>query len=441
MRSPRGVLPSNIAEPRSTLDTVILVCLVAALSYLVSKVTGAILSHPQIVWPLWPGNAVLVSMLLFLPRRVWPFIIPVAFGSFLLYDLEVGVPISSIWWFIPADTVEVLTAALCLRHFFGGAPRLTSLNALNRYLLFGALIPSFAAAFIAAFGMGQGYWAGWRMVFLSEVLAFVTLPPAIMAWIGGGSAEIRKSRGHLLEFVALVGGVGILGYIAFSDYGSTFSPHALYYLVPFLLWAALRFGSIGISTAVFELTFLAVWPAGRGGGPFAGGPFDDILSVQWFLVFAAIPFMVLAAVVEQRKQKEEELQKNAERFRLAAQAGKMFAYEWDAATDVLVRSEESTKILGIESTTPATGTQLFTRVHPEDREKLKAAVAGLTVDQPILEISYRMIRPDDTVIWVQRNSLAHFNDKGKSNESCGMVSDITERKRTGRRAAREAKRG
>ena len=424
-------MPSNITQPRSKLDTTILVGLVATLSYLVLKLTGAILSHPTIVWPLWPGNAVLVSVLLFLPRRIWPFIIPVAFGSFLLYDLEVGVPISSIWWFIPADTVEVLTAALCLHHFFGGVPRLTSLNALNRYLLFGALIPPFAGAFIAAFGMGHSYWAGWRMVFLSEVLAFVTLPPAIMAWIGGGSAEIRKSRGHLLEFVALVGGLAVLGYIAFSDYGETFSPHALYYLVPCLLWAALRFGSIGISTAVFELTFLAVWPAGRGGGPFAdGGPFGDVLSIQWFLIFAAIPFMVLAAVVEQRKQSEEAIRENVERFHLAAQAGKMFAYEWDAATDVLVRSEESTRILGIDATTPATGTQLFGRVHPEDQEKLKAAIVRLTADQPFLEISYRMIRPDGTLIWVQRNSVAHFDAKGRIVRIVGMVSDITERKRT-----------
>src|SRR5277367_4617164 len=40
-----------------------------------------------------------------------------------------------------------------------------------------------------------------------------------------------------------------------------------------------------------------------------------------------------------RKRKVEKALRHSEgRFRLAAQAGKMFAYEWDAATDVIVRS-------------------------------------------------------------------------------------------------------
>jgi PAS domain S-box-containing protein len=431
MESRRNPPSSNITDPDSTLHTVGLICLVAALSYLISKLAGVILSHPQTVWPLWPGNAVLVTILLFVPRRVWPFIIPVAFGAFVLYDLEAGIPIGSTWWFIPADTLEVLTAALCLRHFFGGVPRLTSLKALSRYLFFGALLGPFAASFISAFGVHGSYWASWRICFFSEVLAFVTLMPALLAWISDGSVEIRKSRSYLLEFAALIGGVALLGYIAFSASQAAFSPAVLYCLVPLLLWAALRFGSIGISTAVFVLTFLAVWHVVRGAGPFsASGLFGGILSIQIFLVFAAIPFMVLAAVVEQRKQTEEELRENAERFRLATQAGKMFAYEWDAATDVLVRSEESTKILGIDATTPVTGSQLFARVHPDDRDKVKAKIAGLTAEQPFFELSYRMIRPDNTVIWVQRNSRAHFDDKGQILRIVGMVMDITDRKRT-----------
>jgi PAS domain S-box-containing protein len=677
----------NLAELSTPLHIVILVCLVAMLSYLVPKLAGALLFYPQTAWPLWPGNAVLVSMLLLVPRRVWPLVIPVAFGAFLLYDVEVGVPIGSVAWFIPANTVEVLIAALCLGHFFHGVPRLTSLKALSRYLFFAALLAPFAAAFLGAFGVHDNYWTSWRICFFSEVLAFVTLTPAILVWVSDGPVWVRRSRGYHLEFAALIFGLAVLGYVAFSAFGATVSPAALYYLVPFLLWAALRFGPIGISTAVIVLTLLAVWHVARGGGPFAnGGPFGGALSIQMFLVFAAIPFMVLASVVEQRKQTEEELRENAERlrlameagklggwewnlktgqnpwfgsaqrllgitssecsgsiqdfwdrvhpdhrqqlldatesakhnreeydqefrvvwpdatqhwlrsrgrffygpdgepermlgvsaditelksaeqasqsreadlkeaqrlakvggwrcdpdtdtvtwseelyriagrdpstramcyqeqsklftaqsrerlqhaveealraktpyeidlemvrpdgtirwivargeavcdasgrvvqlrgtaqditerrlvdknlreseerFRLAAQAGKMFAYEWDAATDVLVRSEESTKILGINATTPATGHQMFARVHPHDRGRLTTAIAELTPDKPFLEITYRMVRPDNTVIWVQRNSRAHFDDTGKMLRIVGMVSDITERRRT-----------
>jgi PAS domain S-box-containing protein len=133
--------------------------------------------------------------------------------------------------------------------------------------------------------------------------------------------------------------------------------------------------------------------------------------------------------VTERKRSEEALRKSEERFRLAAQAGKMFAYEWDAVSDVIVRSAESAQLLGIDDATLTTGKQILTSVHPDDRERLKTAVAELSSEKPYLQISYRIVRPDGNVIWVQRNSRAHFNEQGRLLRIVGMVADITERKR------------
>jgi PAS domain S-box-containing protein len=108
----------------------------------------------------------------------------------------------------------------------------------------------------------------------------------------------------------------------------------------------------------------------------------------------------------------------------------MFAYEWDAATDILVRSAESTEILGIEESIPLTGHQLLAKVHPDDRERLVAAVINLTPEKPSLSISYRMLRPNNSVIWVERNSRAQFDKQGKLLRIFGIVADITERKRS-----------
>ena len=137
---------------------------------------------------------------------------------------------------------------------------------------------------------------------------------------------------------------------------------------------------------------------------------------------------VIGRDMSERKRREATLRESEERFRLAAQAGRMFAYEWDAATDIIVRSAESTQILGIDDATQVTGQQILTKVHPDDREGLKAAVAALSPEKPDLLISYRMLRPDNTVIWVQRNSRAHFNEQGGLLKIVGMVADITERK-------------
>ena len=133
--------------------------------------------------------------------------------------------------------------------------------------------------------------------------------------------------------------------------------------------------------------------------------------------------------ITERKRTEEALRESEERFRLAIQQGKMFAYEWDATTDVVVRSAESAQILGIDETTQLTGQQVLANVHPDDRERLKAAISELTPETPNLEISYRIARPDGTLLWVERNSRAHFDERGRMLRIVGMVADVTERKR------------
>ena len=66
-----------------------------------------------------------------------------------------------------------------------------------------------------------------------------------------------------------------------------------------------------------------------------------------------MPFMALAALAEDRKVAFKELalsservRESEERLRLATQTGKMYAYEWDVANDVIMRSEESVNVLG-----------------------------------------------------------------------------------------------
>ena len=108
----------------------------------------------------------------------------------------------------------------------------------------------------------------------------------------------------------------------------------------------------------------------------------------------------------------------------------MFAYEWDAATDFIVLSAESTQILGIDEATRVTGQQILAKVHPDDREGLLAAVATLNSEKPYLQVSYRVVRPDGSVVWLERSSRAHFDEQGKMLRIVGMVTDITERKRS-----------
>ena len=118
-------------------------------------------------------------------------------------------------------------------------------------------------------------------------------------------------------------------------------------------------------------------------------------------------------ITERKIAEKKELQESEERFRMAAEAGRMVAYEWDAATDVITRSEGVIQILGKDEGTVTTGQKILAMIPPEDRARLDAAVAELSPKEPYLRISYRMVRTDGRVIWVERNSLAHFDEQGR----------------------------
>jgi signal transduction histidine kinase len=300
--------PSIEGNLHSPTATIVLVCLVAALSYLAPLLQGALMLNLQTAWPLWPGCAILVSVLVLVRTKVWPALILASFAGFVVFDLHVGVPVASIVWFIPANTIQVLTAAIGLRYGLSRLPRLNGVNSLARYALFALFLAPFLAAFVSAPGIPGLYWASWRISFLSEVLAFLTLTPAILSWYNEGPAWVLKPRAHHVEFAVLTATTTLLGYFAFAAHGRSDSPALLYSLVPCLLWSALRFGWIGITSSMMIITFLSVWGLVHGRGPFnVQGPQNGMLALQLFLISAATPFMILTAVVEDRRLAGEKL--------------------------------------------------------------------------------------------------------------------------------------
>jgi integral membrane sensor domain MASE1 len=132
-----------------------------------------------------------------------------ACAGFVVYDLQAGLTLSSIAWFIP-DLLEILIATLCLSHYFGGIPRLNRAKALTIFLVFAVILAPFTAAFVSAHGVASDYWTGWKICFFSEVLAFLTLTPAVFSWMSDGRAWLRKSRIFHLEAVALLTGLAFL---------------------------------------------------------------------------------------------------------------------------------------------------------------------------------------------------------------------------------------
>jgi PAS domain S-box-containing protein len=155
----------------------------------------------------------------------------------------------------------------------------------------------------------------------------------------------------------------------------------------------------------------------------------SLILVEWLLIVALLWHRRRRDLAERRlRENEVRLRLNEERLRLAVGAGKMLAYSWDALTDAVERSGGYTDILGPGTPQKMTGAAVFAMVHPEDKEKYRVALAELSVDNPFLRITYRVIRSDGAVVWLQCNSRAYFNQRGELDHLVGIIADVTEKK-------------
>ena len=418
----------KIANPSSPLHSVIVVCLVAFLSYLAAKLGGTLALRPQMIWPLWPGCAFLVAVLIIAPRRIWPILTAAGIAGFVLYDLLAGLTLRSTAWLILSDTIEVLIAALGVSYFFKGVPRLNSVKSLAKYSLFAIILAPLSAAFVGTVALTGDYWLRWRIAFFTEALAFLTLTPAILSWVSAKQEWARKPRFLYLEAAALLAGTVILGYVAFMAPGRSNLPVLLYSLLPFLLWSALRFGSMGISTSMVGVAFLSIWGAVHGRGPFTGSePLHNVLSLQLFLFFAATTFMVLAVIVEDQQQSERASRESENRFRLVADTAP--ALIWMSGTDKLCTyfNKPWLDFTG-RSMESELGNGWADGVHPDDLRRCMDTYMQAFDRHEEFRAEYRLRRHDGEYRWVLDIGMPRFDQDRCFVGYIGCGVDVTGRK-------------
>lgn len=418
----------QLGSPSKILLTIFLVF---AVCYLAAELGGLLVLRPQMIWPLWPGCAFLVAMLLLSPRKMWPAILVAGLVGFAIYDRHEHLPFHATILFLVADAAEISIAALGLRYVFRGVPRLNSVRSLGKYLIVAVIVAPASVALLAGSAVPEHYTFAWRIGFLTEALALLTITPAILSWAGIARRQVKKPASYYIEASLMLAGLVISAYRAFILVSSGSGPVLLYSLLPFLLWAALRFGVAGTSNSMIVVAFLAILGAVHGRGPFTGTtPVNNVLSLQQFLLVSATSFMVLAAVVEEHKAAEQHLRESEGRFRLVANTAPGLI--WMSGTDKLCYffNKPWLDFTG-RSLEEEYGNGWATSIHPDDLQRCLDVYTQSFDRRDKFAMEYRLRRYDGEYRWVLDVGSPRFDKDGSFAGYIGLAIDVTENKKAG----------
>ena len=418
-----------------------LAALGVGLAYYAGARFGFILTPTaQPVSTLWPPNAILLGALLVAPTRWWPGVILAAFPAHLAVELGSGVPLSMVLsWFV-SNSAEALIGAIGVRRFIARPVQFDTFQRVGIFVIFAAILAPFLSSFLdAAFvqwnGWGtSGYWEVWRVRFFSNVLAILTLVPVIVTW---GATDLDRLRSasprRILEASVLVSALLVVCTFVFArpQLAIHSTPALLYAPLPFLLWAAVRFGPAGVSCCLLVFAVLSVWGAINGHGPFVGRTVaDNVFALQLFLIVTYIPLMALAAAIRERTHAENEARRSGEWLNLALGAGQSGAWDWDILRDRGTWSESTSKLfgVGIDGNGNIDRRTFLQTVVADDRAIMQAAVAKAIERGEPYEVEFRTVRPDGTIRWMLGKGTVVRDRAGHALRLLGVNTDITERK-------------
>ena len=137
-------------------------------------------------------------------------------------------------------------------------------------------------------------------------------------------------------------------------------------------------------------------------------------------------------ILPRRKRAVEALRDSEERLRIAIDAGRTYAFEWDFATEIVRRSVKGAKILGINNDASLTKSEFMECVHPEEKQLYENTFQSLSPENSSYKVIFRYIRPDQKTIWLEESGRAFFHPDGKLLKIVGMASDVTEARQSER---------
>ena len=280
--------------------------------YVVAGRLGIVLAfrHPGST-TVWPPSGLALAAFLLLGPRIWPaiyagaFLVSLTHGNGFIPSLFIAV----------GNTWEGLIGSYLMQRYANGRKAFDRSRDVLRYTYLVALGSTligatFTATSLTLAGVAHwsSYYATWVSWWLGDASGDLVVAPLIL--LSSRDYGIKWDTRRVIEAAVLTVFAVLAALVVFGrlfptyevDYPLSFLP------MPVFIWAAFRFDRRGAAISVAVVYLVAVIGTLRGYGPFAYFPRNhSLVYLQVFTCISAVTALMLAAVVLERRQVEDQL--------------------------------------------------------------------------------------------------------------------------------------
>lgn len=377
----------------------------------------------------WGNGLSLAALLLGGRRYLWGVLLGVLISNVLIKDSVPGAISSSL-----ASLVEALVGfglLNCNRKF---SPSLVTLPDYLRLILLGGGVASMFGAATGIFSLqiaglisSAHFWEYASLWWMGDTLGIVLAVPFIIAWQRKKPDRLNLKR--LLEESLLIGMTFMAGQVVFLGWFNenlVFAPKA-FIMFLFITWIAIRLGMQATTFALNMVAIQALLGACLKVGYFADENMLSGYHNYWiYMVILSLIGIVVAAYVNDIRQKEVHLRNSENHLRLCQINGGIGTWEADLLTHKEKWSDSCSSLLGFPDLKEPTWEDFLDAIHPEDRYRVVETVQSHLTLGVKLDLEYR-IATSKGIRWMRSAGQAEEGPDGRLTIMRGIVQDVTER--------------
>ena len=286
------------------------IVLLAAVYFVAAKLSLQFAIPPGHATAVWPPSGIALAATLLLGSRLWPGVwlgaalVNYTVSSSLILAVTMGT----------GNALESLAGAALVRRYMGVPRRFEHCRDVVIFVTVAALsctiAPTIAVASMVIAGLlpWTGILPNWWTWWQGDVTGIILVTPLILSW------RLRRAapwpRRKKLEALCLGGLLLVVTHLVFGDATEFLSPFPLTFaIMPFMMWAALRFSQRVVTTATAVVSAFAVDYTIHGIGPFAlWSTNESLLILLAFISTVVVTSLALSALRIERGRAMQQLE-------------------------------------------------------------------------------------------------------------------------------------